>query len=201
MFESQTNSVSDGIPTLASKTMSNSGTSEGTKFKFGTSNVSFSTLREKEGSFSELLGASNEAPQKAGDGPDANIQARTKGASEMSLEQKSSVTGEENEDQIFACHAKLYEFDKTSARWNDHGAVIVKVNEFSDGSEKYRRLLVRSDPVLKVILNIRVDDLINPELRNEREILFSDVTKSMKPCLLRFRNRTDAMDLIFLLHQ
>lgn len=84
-------------------------------------------------------------------------------------------------------------------RWNDHGNVIVKINEFFDESEKYRRILVRSDPVLKVLLNIRVDNLVDPELRNGREIVFSDVTKSMKPCLLRFRTPMEAMNLISLL--
>ena len=59
--------------------------------------------------------------------------------------------------------------------------------------------MVRSDPVLKVLLNIRVDNLVDSELRNEREIVFSDVTNSMKPCLLRFRNPFDANALISLL--
>ena len=84
-------------------------------------------------------------------------------------------------------------------RWSDHGSVIVKINEFFDESENYRRILVRSDPVLKVLLNIRIDNLVDPELRNEREIVFSDVTKSMRPCLLRFRTPIEAINLISLL--
>ena len=98
------------------KIMSNPEPSGGAKFKFGSSDVSFSTLKDKAGSFSDLLGASNDkelvgndTSEKAGDNIDTGLQKKPNDLSSSSLDRKSVISGEENECQIFTvCHNFYY---------------------------------------------------------------------------------------------
>lgn len=81
--------------------MSNPESGGGTKFKFGSSDVSFSNLKDKAGSFSDLLDASKDGTRETTDNQDNILQKKPTEPASSNLDQKTIVTGEEREDQIF----------------------------------------------------------------------------------------------------
>lgn len=73
------------------------------------------------------------------------------------LEAREVKTGEEAEESFFSCRAKLYALDLSAsnqAAWKERGVGQVHVNggKKEDGS-LYSRIIMRSDAVLRVILN------------------------------------------------
>jgi hypothetical protein len=79
-----------------------------------------------------------------------------------------SVTGEEEELILYSANAKLYVIDKKNTEWVEKGAGAVKTNADSNGMKRigilnYLHLVMRSEGVLKVILNVRVSDMISPK--------------------------------------
>ncbi|KAK9453790.1 hypothetical protein V1511DRAFT_71797 [Dipodascopsis uninucleata] len=91
------------------------------------------------------------------------------------LEEKRVETGEEMETSIFSCRAKLYSVDPTSTQegWKERGIGVLHLNVLknsdseksssvddsassSNGSGSKSRIVMRSDGLLRVILNIRL---------------------------------------------
>ncbi|KZF25406.1 P-loop containing nucleoside triphosphate hydrolase protein [Xylona heveae TC161] len=71
-------------------------------------------------------------------------------------------TGEEGEHTAFSCRCKLYAF--TNKEWKERGLGVLKVNvpqtdEESDKESPPARLVMRSDFVHKVILNVPIKDM------------------------------------------
>ncbi|KAH3679196.1 hypothetical protein WICMUC_001208 [Wickerhamomyces mucosus] len=72
---------------------------------------------------------------------------------QVDLEKKEIKSGEENEEQVFTCRAKLYTLDLTNIKdgWRERGVGNVHVNQSKSGSSS--RIIMRSNGLLKVILN------------------------------------------------
>ncbi|CCH44352.1 RANBP2-like and GRIP domain-containing protein 5 [Wickerhamomyces ciferrii] len=73
---------------------------------------------------------------------------------QVDLEKKEIKSGEEGEEQVFTCRAKLYalDFAKVSEGWKERGIGNIHVNKALD-TEKKSRIIMRSIGLLKVILN------------------------------------------------
>ncbi|KAK9469027.1 hypothetical protein V1512DRAFT_258446 [Lipomyces arxii] len=76
---------------------------------------------------------------------------------------KKIETGEEMEESVFSCRAKLYSLDPSQAEqgWKERGTGVLHLNVMkstdqnnSDSSTKKSRIVMRADGVLKVILNL-----------------------------------------------
>ena len=68
-------------------------------------------------------------------------------------------TGEEAEESVFSCRAKLYHFEDKV--WKERGAGIFKINtawapSSEESIERKSRLIMRTDGVHKVVLNTPV---------------------------------------------
>ena len=68
-------------------------------------------------------------------------------------------TGEESEETVFSCRAKLYHFEDKV--WKERGAGIFKINtawapSSEESIERKSRLIMRTDGVHKVVLNTPV---------------------------------------------
>lgn len=72
---------------------------------------------------------------------------------QVELEKKDIKSGEEDEEQVFTCRAKLYALDLTNVKegWKERGIGNVHVNKAKDGEKA--RVIMRSIGLLKVILN------------------------------------------------
>ena len=69
-------------------------------------------------------------------------------------------TGEEGEDTVFTCRAKLYHFEPDTKEWKERGVGQFKINtawapptEDSEHSTPKSRLIMRTDGVHRVVLN------------------------------------------------
>lgn len=73
---------------------------------------------------------------------------------QVELEKKDIKSGEEDEEQVFTCRAKLYTLDLTNVKegWKERGIGNVHVNK-SKVAGKKARVIMRSIGLLKVILN------------------------------------------------
>ncbi|KAI9839232.1 MAG: hypothetical protein M1819_003225 [Sarea resinae] len=99
-------------------------------------------------------------------------------------------TGEKGETAKFACRSKLYAF--TGKEWKERGTGTFKLNipeAGADGEGKKARLLMRTEQVYKVILNIPIKDL---EVQTKgRSLTFIEVDEHSKPILLQLRTRNE----------
>ncbi len=75
-------------------------------------------------------------------------------------DQNPVETGEEAEDTMFSCRAKLFHFEK---EWKERGVGTVKLNvhytikeDPEEGPEQKARLIMRTDGVHRVVLNTPV---------------------------------------------
>lgn len=90
------------------------------------------------------------------DKPDMYVQVKSP------VEQKKVETGEEFEESVFTCRAKLYALDVSNSKegWKERGVGTVHVNTVkSEYEQQYKnktksRAVMRADGILKVILNI-----------------------------------------------
>jgi len=74
---------------------------------------------------------------------------------QVDLEKKEIKSGEEDEDHVFTCRAKLYALDLKNVKegWKERGIGNVHVNRAKEVG-KTARIIMRSIGLLKVILNI-----------------------------------------------
>lgn len=81
------------------------------------------------------------------------------------LEQKKVETGEESEESVFTCRAKLYALDASNSSdgWKERGVGTLHVNavkpEFEENyiNKAKSRAVMRADGILKVILNVPIN--------------------------------------------
>ncbi|ODQ67713.1 hypothetical protein NADFUDRAFT_80889 [Nadsonia fulvescens var. elongata DSM 6958] len=71
------------------------------------------------------------------------------------LEKKVVETGEEDEKSVFTCRSKLYSLDLTATAegWKERGVGTIHVNTKEVDGVKKSRVVMRSDGLLRVILN------------------------------------------------
>lgn len=60
-------------------------------------------------------------------------------------------TGEEDEENIFTCKAKLFNF--TDGEWRERGIGTFKVNVRKENGRRRGRMIMRADGALRVMLN------------------------------------------------
>lgn len=72
---------------------------------------------------------------------------------QVDLEKKEVKSGEEDEEHVFTCRAKLYALDLSNVKegWKERGVGNVHVNKAKDGARA--RVIMRSIGLLKVVLN------------------------------------------------
>lgn len=92
---------------------------------------------------------------------------------QVELSPVDNKTGEEDERTIFTCTAKLFELDltKISEGWKERGLGPLHLNQ-SISSPKQTRLVMRSQGLLRVILNMKI---------SENTILLKGLEASMSP--------------------
>lgn len=107
------------------------------------------------------------------------------------------ISGEEEEDHLFQVKGKLFFMDATDAskQWKERGVGMVRVNRShaTDAS----RIIMRTDVTLKLILNTLIDDKMNFELVQEKNIRFVGLEDG-KPgvYLLRLRGQNEAEEFL-----
>ena len=108
---------------------------------------------KKQVSFGDLLGQKDE---KKSDKEGVEEEEASK------LNKQKTITGEEGEKTLFSAKAKLYLVDTTTKSWKERGIGTIHLNEpilslQSDETatkKRSKRLVMRSDGVLRVIMNV-----------------------------------------------
>lgn len=122
----------------------------GSGFTFGSGSF---TNEKKENIFDSAPKeeAKKEEEDTNQDTPEASKETYAK--VEQPLQEKKIETGEEGEESVFSCRAKLYTLDLTnpSEGWRERGVGTLHVNTTQESKS---RLVMRADGVLKVILNL-----------------------------------------------
>lgn len=129
-------------------------------------------------------------------GPGLGVEAEAKSVLFPKIEaSQSTTTGEEEERAVFTGRARLFEFESSSREWKEKGIGVVKVNENQVTGAS--RLLMRSDGVLKVLVNSRLFPGINYSLLHERAVRVV-LLKDQQPmqCLFRFKNPLEAQEFL-----
>lgn len=129
-------------------------------------------------------------------GPGLGVEAEAKSVLFPKVEaSQSTTTGEEEERTVFTSRARLFEFESSNREWKEKGIGVVKINENQVTGAS--RLLMRSDGVLKVLVNSRLFPGINYSLLNERAVRVV-LLKDQRPmqCLFRFKNPLEAHEFL-----
>ncbi|CAN8068744.1 unnamed protein product [Agarophyton chilense] len=107
------------------------------------------------------------------------------------------TSGEEDEETLFRMRAKLYslEGDSEKKRWKECGVGALKMNEHKQS--KRVRLLMRSEGVLRVVLNTRLYKHVKLDRATERSIRFQGFEERTAKCyLLRFATHDACAEFI-----
>lgn len=104
------------------------------------------------------------------------------------------VTGEEFEESVFSCRAKLYFLDVTKEDgWKERGIGTLHVNKSTSEDASHKsRIVMRSDGVLRVILNLpllksyQIHSGMKSSLSSEKFVRIS-ATEEGKPCQYAFK--------------
>lgn len=166
----------------------------GSGFAFGSS--SFAN-EKKENIFDSAPqeNAKKEEEDANEDTPEASKETYAK--VEQPLTEKKIETGEEGEQSVFSCRAKLYTLDLTnpSEGWRERGVGTLHVNTTQESKS---RLVMRADGVLKVILNLpllsgfEVHSGMNSSLSGEKFVRINCIQEN-KP--LQYALRTSNADI------
>jgi len=105
-------------------------------------------------------------------------------------------TGEENERTDFSIRGKLFVYDVDKKDWRERGVGIMKINVSVEN--KSCRLVMRSDGILRLILNAKLFDGITVELASDKAVRFIVIEGDKKPStyLLRTRTKDEAKNFI-----
>ncbi|KAI9736285.1 MAG: hypothetical protein M1834_001171 [Cirrosporium novae-zelandiae] len=101
-------------------------------------------------------------------------------------------TGEEDEETLFSCRAKLYHFEK--GEWKERGVGTLKLNSTEKHGKTTSRLIMRTDGVYKVVLNTPIfKGMIEGEDKNptKKAVVFKGIEEG-KPVPVIVR--TGSMD-------
>ncbi|KAG0378148.1 hypothetical protein BGX24_004613 [Mortierella sp. AD032] len=194
--------------TVGSKFASNSQPATTVSFStFGAKN----TFGAKEGGFSAGSFISQEGSQEQGDFGDLLSQeAQNKEDSEQPEESERSFgagvfsgadqidvqTGEENEMTIYQTKGKLYADAEKTKTWKERGKGTFKVN-VGRRDTKVARLVMRTDGVLRLILNITIFPEMNISISGDKYIYFMGIEEG-KPIsfLLKVKDAATADEVV-----
>lgn len=104
---------------------------------------------------------------------------------QFNLQMQDVKSGEESEDCIFQCAAKLYQLTDLKHGWKERGVGNIKVNR--NKKDEKTRLVMRSRSILKVILNLpllkglKVQKGFPGSLQSEKFIRITAVDDQQKP--------------------
>jgi len=123
-----------------------------------------------------------------------------------------SKTGEEEENTLFTCKAKLYEFDIETKNYKERGAGYLKLNTSNEGEKSTHstRVIMRTEGTRRVILNNRIwaNTQVSKHGNSTNAVLFFGVNMDTnKPTQYVFRMterdkaQTDAAELIRLIEE
>lgn len=106
------------------------------------------------------------------------------------------TTGEEGEVCKFSSKIRFFEFDPADKSWKDRGPANLKINEIDSKS----RLIIRSEYVLKLLVNVWTSAIIDVSLIQNRgvQIIFKDAEKVVN-LLLRTSTSDESEKLIAIL--
>ncbi|KAG0286836.1 hypothetical protein BGZ98_004939, partial [Dissophora globulifera] len=128
---------------------------------------------QDQGDFGSLL--SQDVGENDGDNDQAEGEDNTFGASVYSNADQIDVqTGEEEEITIYQTKGKLYADIEKNLAWKERGKGTFKVN-VSRKDTKSARLVMRTDGVLRLILNVAIFPEMNPSVTGDRYVRFVGV--------------------------
>ncbi|KAL9933704.1 hypothetical protein V8E36_007362 [Tilletia maclaganii] len=151
--------------------------------------------RDADESSAKTVAASSAGSSKLADSAPAGAASSSTSATPSSSENVQAfqrlTTGEEAERTVFAARAKLYEMDPETKNWKERGTGTLKCNVPNEaigglfgagrgatepGTGKRRsvaRLVMRTEGVLRLILNVVLFSGMSIELASERFVRFS----------------------------
>lgn len=120
------------------------------------------------------------SPERVEEPPSLEESAALQLAKEVKpqLKEVETVTGEENERNIFKVNAKVRVFDKDTQSWQDKGCGLLHLNDLpSDCLDKtpQSRLIMRATGTMRVVLNIMLWPEMLVEKANPKNIKISAV--------------------------
>ncbi|KAI0564306.1 NUP50 (Nucleoporin 50 kDa) [Gracilaria domingensis] len=143
---------------------------------------SFATAAKVDGSFKFNSGGAAS--------PSSNAQSHE-------FKEQPVTSGEEDEETLFRTRTKLYSLEGESdkMRWRECGVGALKMNQHK--GNKRVRLLMRSEGVLRVILNTPLHTHVKLDRATERSIRFQGYDQRTSKCyLLRFATRDACAEFI-----
>lgn len=141
------------------------------------------------------VSSSQHADFTIGPGLGADAEAKSVLFPKVETPQSTTTTGEEEERTVFTNRARLFEFESSSREWKEKGIGMVKINENQVTGAS--RLLMRSDGVLRVLVNSRLFPGINYSLLNERAVRVV-LLRDQRPVqfLFRFKNPLETQEFL-----
>ncbi|ORY00699.1 PH domain-like protein [Basidiobolus meristosporus CBS 931.73] len=144
-------------------------------FSFGSATTSaasvFSSVTDKPASFESLLmsGSSALDTEESKETSTANNEIGQGNTPKIDLQKVEVTTGEEGEDTLFQVRAKLFVLDAETKGWKERGIGFLKLN-VKHNDKKSARLIMRTEGVLKAILNVVVFADMKCELVSEKYV-------------------------------
>ncbi|KAH6594723.1 hypothetical protein BASA50_006399 [Batrachochytrium salamandrivorans] len=174
--------------------------------------LTFGSAVSTSTSFASILAGSSSASSSAKLGSDTFARA---GNSELKVDEEDHgsftenaghtfaepmivVTGEEDETTLHTARCKLYAWD--GENWRERGAGSIKINESSGSKDStlQRRLVMRADGVLRVILNVRILPSMPCHLRDDKyvEAVACEHPPTLTKFLFKFANNEVAASFL-----
>ncbi|KAI9892289.1 MAG: hypothetical protein M1814_001748 [Vezdaea aestivalis] len=193
-------SGSSGFGSLGGKLGSGFGQPLGSLRGFGTPGVTKTEIAEK--SNARAFGAPEEedTEESENDSGDETTEIKEDGAGKSEKKTKQDYrfklqevdTGEDGEETVFSCRAKLFVIDRETKGWKERGVGSLKVNApgytsiFQEPSKP--RIIMRSDGVMKVLLNAPLSKEMKPEVTsNQPNVVSMLIFEDGKPLSVKLR--------------
>ncbi|ORX56549.1 PH domain-like protein [Piromyces finnis] len=159
----------------------------------------FGSLSTEKSSFSSFGKSTNnntsfESLLSEGKPFDKKKEEKTDDKNSQFKEQTDTKTGEEDEECIHFVRAKLYEDENNS--WKERGIGMLKINRNKEDNSKVR-LVMRSEGILRVILNERILPGMKFNVIQEKYISFAAIadSKTIKKYLIKAGTAMSANEL------
>lgn len=111
------------------------------------------------------------------------------------LTQQTVSTGEEGEENVFTCKAKLFNF--IDGEWRERGIGTFKVNARKENGRRKGRMIMRADGAMRVMLNspifegMKCGDMEGKAPTTKQLFLASMEDGKLVSCLLRVSDRSE----------
>lgn len=106
------------------------------------------------------------------------------------LKEAAVITGEEQEEVVYSCQAKVYKFDRTGNSWKEKGSGLLKLNSCQKEPSTSYRLLLRHEVLKTVLLNVLVSESLRPTPTQERCLQLIAGVEEEKPALVLVKTKT-----------